>query len=152
MTRILAIDPGPTRSAWLILEDGMPLWPAYDIEDNDSVLAAVRTGLWFPDVLVIEEVRSYGMPVGREVFDTVRWTGRFQEASPIPVAWLGRKEIVVHLCGSPRAKDPNVRQALLDRFGGKGTKADKGPLFGIAADLWSALAIAVTWYDRKDGT
>jgi hypothetical protein len=62
--------------------------------------------------------------------------------------------VKLHLCGSSRAKDPNVRTALLDRFGGagaKGTKAAPGPLYGIAADLWSALAIAVTWTDQAAG-
>ena len=93
------------------------------------------------------------MPVGAEVFETVRWSGRFEEAlHPTPVVQLTRKTIVVHLCGSARAKDPNVRRVLMDRFGGdaaKGTKARPGPLYGIHADLWAALAVAVTYAETR---
>jgi hypothetical protein len=36
----------------------------------------------------------------------------------------------------------------MDRYGGKakaiGTKAAKGPLFGLKQDMWSALAVALT--------
>ena len=66
----------------------------------------------------------------------------------VPVTFVGRKEIVVALCGSARASDSNVRMALLDRFGGSaavGRKAAPGPLYGISRDVWSALAIAVTY-------
>ncbi|HET6477318.1 MAG TPA: hypothetical protein VFH93_14740 [Thermoleophilia bacterium] len=50
-------------------------------------------------------------------------------------------------------KDANIRQALLDRFGGPaavGRKAAPGPLYGIARDVWSALAIAVTYTIQSD--
>ena len=146
MTSVLAIDPGTSRSGWLRFDGARPR--AFGITANETLLRALRTG-GLPDVIVIEEVRSYGMPVGQEVFDTVRWTGRFEEAAHrMPVALVGRKEIVVALCGSARASDSSVRTALIDRFGGKGAaigrKAAPGPLYGIANDMWSALAIAVT--------
>jgi hypothetical protein len=51
------------------------------------------------------------------------------------------------LCGDSRAKDANIRQALIDHFGGSaaiGRKAAPGPLSGISRDVWSALAIAIT--------
>jgi len=53
------------------------------------------------------------------------------------------------------ANDASIRQALIDRFGGKdaaiGRKASPGPLHGIAADVWSALALAVTHTDQLEG-
>jgi hypothetical protein len=98
---------------------------------------------------VIEKVESYGMAVGAEVFDTVLWAGRFAEAAHrVPVVMLPRRAVKLALCGDSRAKDANIRQALLDRFGGSaaiGRKAAPGPLYGIARDVWSALAIAVTY-------
>jgi hypothetical protein len=85
---------------------------------------------------------------------TVFWTGRFFEAATrrgADVSRLPRKAIRIHLCGSARAQDSNLRVALMDRFGGgeraKGTKKAKGPLFGIKSHEWSALALGVTWWD-----
>jgi hypothetical protein len=75
--------------------------------------------------------------------------GRFAEAAHrVPVVILPRRAVMLALCGDSRAKDANIRQALIDRFGGPaavGRKAAPGPLYGIARDVWSALAIAVTY-------
>ena len=101
--------------------------------------------------LAIEMVESFGMPVGKEVFQTVRWIGRFQQAFRDPEAarLVYRKEVKLHLCGTARAKDPNVRAAIIDRFGpGKdiaiGRKSSPGPLYGVSGHAWSALAVAMT--------
>ena len=96
------------------------------------------------------------MAVGAEVFRTVHWSGRFAEAlHPTPVFLLPRKAVKIHLCNSLRAKDANIRQALLDRYGGKsaavGRKAEPGPLYGVHADVWAALAVAVTYADGGGG-
>lgn len=150
MTAILAIDPGSERSAWLVW-DGAVL--AFGIDPNDDLLEALRVGTLTamglePTTVVIEKIESYGMAVGREVFDTVHWAGRFTEAaSPAEVVQLPRRAVKLAICGDTRAKDANIRQALLDRFGpdAVGRKAAPGPLYGIAKDVWSALAIAVTY-------
>lgn len=100
--------------------------------------------------LVIEKIASFGMPVGAEVFETVFWSGRFAEAYGIErVHRITRIEVKNHICHSSRAKDGNIRQALIDRFGVVGTKKNPGPLFGISGDLWASLAVAVTWHDQN---
>jgi hypothetical protein len=146
MTAVLAIDPGSARSAWLRFEEGRP--QGFGITANDVLVRALRTG-GLPDVVVIEKIESYGMAVGAEVFDTVLWAGRFAEAAHrVPVVLLPRRAVKLALCGDSRAKDANIRQALIDRFGGSaaiGRKASPGPLYGISRDVWSALAIAVTY-------
>lgn len=149
MSRILSIDPGSDQSAWLTYEQGEPSY--FAIEPNETLLGRLREwGEPLLDVVVIERIESYGMAVGREVFDTVHWSGRFTEAArPIRVVQLPRRAVKMHLCASPKAKDGNIRQALIDRFGGQargiGTTKARGPLYGISKDVWSALAIAVTW-------
>lgn len=63
-----------------------------------------------------------------------------------------RRDIKLHLCNSVRAKDANIRQALIDRYGGKekaiGKKKSPGPLYGIKSHMWAALALAVTYHDQ----
>lgn len=146
--RLLCVDPGTLESGWALLEDGLP--EASGTMPNGELLAAIRSG-GGADALVVEEVRSYGMPVGREVLETVKWTGRFAEAADragLPVHWMGRKEVVLSLCGSPRGNDATVRRALLDRFGPKGTKARPGILYGCTGDAWQAVALGCAWLDR----
>jgi hypothetical protein len=146
VTTILAIDPGSYQSAWLRFEGGRP--QGFGITANEILVKALRTG-GLPDLVVIEKIESYGMAVGAEVFDTVWWAGRFAEAAArVPVVMLPRRAVKLALCGDSRAKDANIRQALIDRFGGSaavGRKAAPGPLYGITRDVWSALAIAVTY-------
>ena len=98
------------------------------------------------DELAIEMVASYGMAVGKEVFETVRWIGRFQQCwrDPDAVRLIYRRDVKLHLCGSPRAKDANIRQALIDQLGPVGVKREPGPLYGVKSHAWSALAVAVT--------
>jgi hypothetical protein len=151
---IIAIDPGHTHSAYAGYDAGGRhlLW--FDKVPNGDLLFRLVERM-FPavDTLVIEQVASFGMAVGAEVFETVFWSGRFAQA------WidaggefdrLKRMDVKMHLCGHPRAKDANIRQALIDLFGpGKelavGTKKKPGPLYGVSNDVWSALAVAVTW-------
>jgi len=96
--------------------------------------------------LAIEMVASYGMAVGREVFETCVWIGRFQQAwhAPEAVRLIYRRDVKLHLCGSARAKDSNIRQAVIDLLGPPGTKREPGPTYGVRSHAWSALAVAVT--------
>lgn len=125
------------------------IWP------NDDLLIELIGFTPATDVLVIEQIAGMGMAVGAEVFETCFWSGRFIQAWP-GTAWdrLKRLPIKIHLCGTAKAKDANVRQALIDRFGpGKekaiGTKKAPGPLYGLKGDEWSALAVAITWWDTR---
>jgi len=116
MTDVLAIDPGTTKSGWCYIQDGEPLdWGWFD---NEKIYTLIGS---FGCQVVIEDVAHYGMPVGRDVFETIRWTGRFDrhaEASALPVAYVTRPDVKLALCGSPRANDSTIRQALIDRYGG----------------------------------
>lgn len=153
---ILAIDPGTEQSGWCLYIGSRVVDSG--VSDNAALLRNLV--LKGADHLVLEMVASYGMPVGREVFETVRWIGRFQQAWLLPdqVEFAYRKDVKLHLCGSLRAKDSNIRQALLDRFprtgGGKtpqvGTKAQPGPLYGVSSHAWSALAVAVYAADQRE--
>ena len=124
---------------------------------NDNALELLATMIQntAPDGIAIEMVASYGMAGGAEVFDTGYWAGRFAELAHrwrVPVQLVYRKDVKMNLCHAMRGKDSNIRQALIDRFGpGKekaiGTKAQRGPCYGIRKDIWSALAVAVYTFD-----
>ena len=149
---ILAIDPGTTRSAWVLWDPFQRTISRHGCEDNHEVLDRLASRSWDDNtVMVVEMIASYGMPVGAEVFETCVWIGRFVQAwSPddghVRRAWrrLYRREVKLHLCGSARARDANVRQALLDLVGPRGTKCAPGPTYGLRADEWAALGVAVT--------
>lgn len=151
MTAVLAIDPGTTESAWVILKDGIP--KAFGKESNDDVLAMLVDSRDPGLSVVIEKIACYGMAVGEEVFETVFWTGRFAQSWEGAVDRITRKEVALHICNSPRASDANVRCALIDRFGGKeaavGRKNNPGPLYGISGDCWAALAVGITWIEKQ---
>lgn len=159
---ILAIDPAPEKSAWLLFDTdtNAPVNGRFAISGNGGVIGHCRDARRYGWHVVIEMVASYGMPVGKSIFQTVLWTGAFWQATERSASLLGRKEVALHLCNSMRARDSNIRQALIDRFpatgGGKtpqiGIKKKPGPLHGIkeagGKDLWSALALAVTYADQ----
>lgn len=154
--KLMAIDPGYTKSAWVSFSAGQIVAGA--IRENEKLLPFFADAGADGGYLAIEDIQSYGMAVGREVFDTCVWIGRFIQA------WGGssdhwdrvpRREAKLRLCGNSRAKDANIRQALLDLYGpGKdkavGLKHSKGPLYEIKTHLWSALAIGVTWHMQRD--
>lgn len=151
---ILAIDPGTTQSGYCAF-DGESV-NAAGVMPNEEMLQYLTRAHWSINgyAIALEMIASYGMAVGKEVFETCVWIGRFQQAwhAPESVRKVYRQEVKLHLCGTARAKDANIRQALIDMFpatgGGKtpqiGTKTAPGPLYGVSSHAWAALAVAVT--------
>lgn len=149
---ILAIDPGPVESGWVLLRDD-------GLVRDYGVLSNAELRGWFPGyvgrttTLVIEMVASYGMPVGADIFETCVQIGSFEQAWPCNKARVFRRDVKLHLCNNVRAKDSNIWQALVDRYGpGKakavGTKKAQGPLYGVTKHARAALAVGVTYLDQ----
>lgn len=141
---ILAIDPGTTQSGW-VFYDGRRAVDS-GTSPNAAVLRLIADPAFRVDTLAIERFEARGMPMGEDSIETVIWTGRFVQAWRLPdaVVLVKRREVKSHLCGSSKAKDPHVRQALLDIVGPVGRKADPGPCYGVSSHAWAALAVAVT--------
>lgn len=146
---IFAIDPGPEQSAYVI-------WDGEKISDkgivpNETLLHRMILSDYPSGThLVIEQIASMGMAVGKTVFETIFWTGRFFQAYRLIAERMPRSEIKMHLCGSMRAKDANIRQALIDLYEPnlKLRERPKGILKGLKKDEWAALALAVTWWNK----
>lgn len=153
MKRLIAIDPGNTESAYTIMDEHFtPIkFAKLPNEDLRKILHGASMYTW--DEVVIEMVASYGMPVGREVFETCVWIGRFSEAAihaGKPVSYIYRMEEKDAICRDSRARDSNIRRALIDTFAkhdlktGKGTKAKPDFFYGFAKDIWASFAVGVT--------
>jgi len=155
---ILAIDPGNTQSGFVVLGTGAVIdsgvLPNHDMRARIKQFfehEATHSGQQRP-LVAIEQIRNMGMIVGQEVFDTVFWTGRFYEF--ISHYWntaamlVTRNAIKMHLCGSPRAKDANIRQSLINRWGAPGTKKAPGGTYGVKSHAWAALAVATYALDH----
>ena len=143
MTTLFAIDPGSSESGWVLYRRGEIIDSG--IGDNHDMLPWIRHGQG-ADKLVIEMAESFGQKVWSQVFTTVRWTGRFQQAwrAPEEVGFITRSQVKMHLCGRRAADDSMIRQALLKRLGPPGTKKAPGPTYGVTSHAWAALAVAVT--------
>jgi len=149
-TTVIAIDPGPEYSALVGWNGSAITHKQY--ATNTEILTILRELSPAADPLIIEQICCYGMPAGAETFETCFWSGRFAEAYGADrVQRVPRLQVKLHLCHDSRAKDANIRQALIDRFGKPGTKKQPGLLYGVSGDLWAALALAVTWWDSNIG-
>lgn len=154
--RILGIDPGNIQSAYCLI-DAATLRPLeFGKLENEALRRYLRQELSFDeqDRAAIEMIASYGMPVGREVFDTCRWIGVYQEVLSrklyIPPTLIYRQQEKLHICHDSRAKDTNIRRALIDRFAkhdlknGKGTKKEPDWFYGFSGtDMYAAYSVAL---------
>ena len=151
--RLLCIDPGTTESG-VVIFDGKEISFRSSGIANEEILTLFPASRTF-DHVAIEMIASYGMAVGQSTFETCVWIGRFIQALTTDYSIIYRKDVKMWLCGSNRAKDANVRQAIIDKFpatgGGKtpqiGTKKAPGPLFGISNHAWPALAVGITYFE-----
>lgn len=151
---IFAIDPGNTESGYALIE--MPCFKLLDFGKitNEELLKLLPTVASQSDALAIEMVASYGMAVGKSVFETCVWIGRFIQAAEKEHTFVYRKEEKICLCGSLKAKDGNIRQALIDRYAtfdfksGKGVKKNPDTFYGVSKDAWQAIAVGVTYYEK----
>lgn len=158
MSYIFSIDPGNEYSAYSLLNEN--LRPIEFNKVNNSELLKIINDYLLKDAcndgntyFAIEMIGHYGtgMPAGKTVFDTCVWIGRFtqliydlKKEEPF---YIMRKDEKINLCGNMKAKDGNIRQALIDRFGVVGTKKNKGWFYGVSKDVWAAIAVGVTYHD-----
>ena len=154
---LLAIDPGDKESAYCMI-DSETLEPGFFGKVPNEQLLGYIIGFTY-DAIVIERISSYGMAVGRNVFETCEWVGRFTQAAlPAVAEYVYRKEEKLHICKDSKARDANIRRALIDRFArhdlqsGKGTKKNPDFFYGFKADIWAAYAVGLTYLETREKT
>lgn len=155
---ILAVDPGNIESGYVLIDkDTLEPLEVGKIK-NEELMKQIEYGEFTcVKYVAIEMIASQGMAVGQSVFETCVWIGKFELACEMYLELLPnriyRKDEKMNLCGSMKAKDSNIVQALIDRFApntpnkGKGTKKEPGWFYGFKKDIWQAYAVAITYHD-----
>jgi hypothetical protein len=117
---ILGIDPGPVESAYCLVDREYRIVAAGKVSTT-SLLNGLRCAP--PERVAVESIQSYGMVVGRSVFDTCYVIGRIQQVCDelkIPCVLYPRQEYLRRICGGSHTKDSILRRSLALRFGGYG--------------------------------
>ena len=127
--KILGIDAGTTKSGYMIVSTDVvkkdtPQPLAWGHVDNNIILDIISDfakGSSKNKRIALEGVESYGMPIGKDTIKTIMYIGRFQQQSQIEnvkYSTLNRSDIKLFLCNTKRANDKNVRQSIIDIYGG----------------------------------
>jgi len=156
--QVIAIDPG-TEVSGVVVWDGKQVQFA-GTPGNKILLQWLESG-WqsFPDAhLAIEQVRSYGMRVGAETFETCEWCGRFEQAWKMStgnnVEFIPRREVYKSVLAKGVGDDSQIMHTLLAMYGPKPTKKKPNPIYGgykLAGHQWQALGLGYTYIDRNGG-
>lgn len=155
--KILAIDPGNTKTGWCIYDTSNHKIVDKGITDNYGlklwIKSAIENRLF--DCVALEMIASYGQAVGRDIFETCLYIGQLMQIMDDAFkdcTLVYRRDVKIAICNNGRAKDKNIRQALIDQFspigGGTtpqlGTKKQPGPLYGVTSHIWAALGVGIT--------
>lgn len=148
---ILALDVGTKDSAYCYIDEITYKPVNFGKINNNDLLEIVKEGKY--NKMIYEGFACYGMPVGQSTITSIEWNGRYKQIAldlnkEVDVVY--RSEEKMNLCGTMKAKDSNIRQALIDRFGDVGTKKNQGWFYGFKADIWSSYAVGVTYLDRSE--
>lgn len=156
---ILAIDPSNKEHTAYVFIDSNTYKPVKFGMCNSEAMLNVLDNCFNDTELedvVIEMVASYGLPVGKDVFETCVFIGRMIEHCK-KYAYVYRKDVKLNLCGrTQKVNDPVIRQALINRFAnfdfknGKGSKKNNDFFYGFKGDVWSAYSVGVTYLDNKN--
>lgn len=157
--RLLAIDPGNEMSAYCLMDEEYKIIEAGKVENSVMIDYIFLNNRKF-DHIAVEMIASYGMPVGAEVFETCVMIGKIErtaEQKEIEHSRVFRAEEKLCICKNSRAKDSNIRAALIDRFAkhdkkrGTGTKTKPDHFYGISKDMWAAFAVGTVYLDGIKG-
>lgn len=174
--KIMAIDPGTTESAYVIIDDQYQILSA-DKVGNDVVLSIIADAPGL-DAVIIEDIEprysstdrsAAGAVMGQSTIETIKAFGRFSWQASLRGLMVGsifrRDErsclIPTKRNGlpplpetAPKHADGQIRASLIRRFArhdkerGRGTKANPDTFYGFHGDMWQAMAVGVTWLDQ----
>jgi len=119
---IIAIDPGPEESGYVEIgvQDGEVLIFESGVRPNKNIESDLMREPVCVKIVAIEMIANYGMAVGASTFRTCVQIGRFEHAcGRTRFDEVYRADVKLTLCNSKRATDSNIKQQIIDMFGGK---------------------------------
>ena len=144
----VGIDPGTTKSAYVVTDHYEPMYCAkVDNEKMRDLLinANIVEGRSARLIIEVPICRKWA---GREVSDTAIWAGIFLSSWPdFHGAYrdmLTRQAVRMHTVGK-KATDAKIIAYLKERF------TAPGIFDAFKADIWQAYALVVTFIDKKYG-
>jgi hypothetical protein len=156
---ILCLDPGTTKTGACVFDTERKIPVEFggfkpSKIDNEVVLRLLTPhhegGLLesFVERVVIEDITNQGVN-GNTIIQTVRWTGRFDQRcsdNNTPFSYIKRNYVKKHLTGKVNGiKDSHIRQAVIAGIYPPYSRKNPGPLEGVVADVWSAVALGLTF-------
>jgi len=156
---VLAIDPGTTKSAYTLYDSDKHKLIEFGKINNEELILKLIDFRLHTEYLAIEGMQNYGSAVGKSTFTTCIWIGRYLQRwediggeSKI----IYRRQVKSFITPGIKSNDSKIRTALIDMFPATGLdskgnpssigiKKSLGPLYGVSKDVWSALAIALTF-------
>lgn len=124
---ILALDPGPEKTGWVLYDGGEPV--KWGCDPNHAVLALRFYKDYQSPHVAIEEVVSYGLGFDKHLRDTIAWAATFAyayggaeavSASTGRVTWVPRAAVKRHFgVAQGQNVDSSVRKAIIDHYGGR---------------------------------
>ncbi len=147
---IIGIDPGNAETAYCEIDNQyriLDVWKA----QNEEVAKMLKRRCTSKHLVAIESIQSYGMPVGKEIFETCFWIGEYIRICKdmyLEYSLIPRPEYARRICGVGKINDTILRQVLLLRFGGYKKGEPLNSLKG-STDKRSAFAVAVYLLDMQ---
>lgn len=144
----LCLDSGTLMTGYVFFDSKLGIMQTLPKgkSSNEIVREFVRAKNY--DVLVMENITPQGR-IGYTTIDTIRWLGKYEQVATdigTPYVYFSRPFIKKHLTGKVnKTKDSHIRQAVIDKIYPQYTRKDPGPLKGVTADAWSAVAIGIVW-------
>jgi hypothetical protein len=154
---ILAIDPGTEKSAYVTVGVTMAgrILPPIEADKigNEGLVAMLPSYIRY-DFMAIERPQCTRHS-GKEVTETILWAGRFVQACATNFVLYDRAKVGWHILKEKGWNDSKIRTAIINLWYPDLEKKDQeravreGPLAGVKADIWQALALAMTANDLK---
>lgn len=141
--KILGIDPGPELSGYCIY-DTKTAQPGPKGRMQNRLLLSFMTTM-AADMIAVEAIKPYGIN-SYAIINTCEAVGAFKLMAMLQkmkIHQMSRPDVLDKLIGDRKAKKPQLRAYMCERFGHKGNTKSKGPLNGFDVHSLDALAVAL---------